>query len=443
LTITNGARVVLNCPPANMKYPIFFAWQSDTPTITGRNVIERALDRVVGAIGLDAEVEPAVRDGLEVDRDTKGISGSPPIVDTIFRKIDAAAVFVADMTFAGRRPDGAAIPNPNVLIEYGWALKSLGHARIVSVMNTAFGNPTDEEMPFDMRHLRHPIQYDCPADADQESRAKARASLARQLENAVRAVFDSAEFKASLPKPAEPTAFPAKEPLDGPGRFRMRGQPLGVSHDIFPGSEAYDIHLEDGPVIWLRVMPRFDSGKWWSSADLKKIATAPGSLLMPINGPAGDYGYMRAEDGFGVRAMIRDRKDTTFWAVFTFNTGEVWTVDSYLIAATRDNKPAAIPLDENSFARSLENCSAFLECLGVEPPYHWIAGVEGIRGRGLYIPVPQGQMNLPIPHGSCIVDCVSQSGFYAPCESAKRSLRPFFDAIYDKCGLQRPAWLPE
>ena len=58
----------------------------------------------------------------------------PPIVETIFKKIDRAAVFVADLTFAGRRPDGAPIPNPNVLIEYGWALKALGHARIISIM---------------------------------------------------------------------------------------------------------------------------------------------------------------------------------------------------------------------------------------------------------------------------------------------------------------------
>ena len=153
-----------------MRHTIFFSWQSDTPPKSGRNLVERALDRAVRAIGRDTEVEEAVREGLEVDRDTKGVSGSPPIVETIFKKIDAAAVFVADLTFAGRRPDGAPIPNPNVLIEYGWALKSLGHARIVAIMNTASGNPTDEEMPFDMRHLRHPIQYDCPESADEDKR---------------------------------------------------------------------------------------------------------------------------------------------------------------------------------------------------------------------------------------------------------------------------------
>ncbi len=58
-----------------MKHPIFFSWQSDTWTMTGRNLIERALKRAVGAIGCDAEVELAVREGLKVDSDTRGVSG--------------------------------------------------------------------------------------------------------------------------------------------------------------------------------------------------------------------------------------------------------------------------------------------------------------------------------------------------------------------------------
>jgi hypothetical protein len=426
-----------------MKHPIFFSWQSDTSTMTGRNLIERALDRAVGTIGLDTEVEAAFREGLEVDRDTKGVSGSPPIVDTIFKKIDAATVFVADMTFAGRRPDGAPIPNPNVLIEYGWDLKSLGHARIVSVMNTAFGNPTDEQMPFDMRHLRHPIQYDCPADADEGARAKARTNLAKQLEGAIRAVIDSDGFKASLPMPPEQPAFPAKETTYRPGRFRSKGQPLGVSHNMSPGSQAYDVHLVDEPALWLRVMPRFDSEKRWSSAELQKFATSAGSHLMPMNDATVSYGYIRAEDGFGVRAMLADQKDRTFWAVFAFNTGEVWTVDSYLVAATRDQTSPSIPLDEASFARPLENYSAFLERLGLEPPYRWIAGIDGIKGRGLHIPAPQGRISPPFPRGSCVVDCVSESGLHTLGDAGKQSLKPFFDAIYDKCGLERPAWLNE
>lgn len=424
-----------------MKHTIFFSWQSDTPTISGRNLVERALDRAVGAIGRDTEVEEAVREGLEVDRDTKGVSGSPPIVETIFKKIDLAAVFVADLTFAGRRSDGAPIPNPNVLIEYGWALKSLGHTRIISIMNIAFGNPTDEEMPFDMRHLRHPIQYECPDGADDETRKKVRMALAKRLEEAIKNVIDSDDFKASLPKPPKPLAFPAKDPMDGPGRFRTNGEPLGVSDDMSLLANPYDIYLEEGPAIWLRVMPDRDPGRRWTVTDIRKTATSSGRIIMPINDGAGSYGYVRAADGFGLRLMLTAAQNVTSSVVFAFNTGEVWTIDSYLLAAMASQTPGVIPLDENAYAKALEEYAEFLLRLGVQPPFRWIAGLEGVKGRGLYIPAPPGSMSLPFPRGSCVVDNITAEGQHEPGTPARHSLRPLFEEIYEKCGLERPAWM--
>jgi hypothetical protein len=166
-----------------MSNTIFFSWQVDTPTREGRNLIERALERAASWISGDTTVEEAIRE-LAVDRDTKDVAGSPAIVDTVFRKIDKAAVFVPDLTFISKRPDGRPTPNPNVLIEYGWALKSLGNSRIVSVMNTAFGKPTAESMPFDMRHLRHPIPYHCPDNLNEAERRHVREQLAKKLEGA-------------------------------------------------------------------------------------------------------------------------------------------------------------------------------------------------------------------------------------------------------------------
>ena len=136
----------------------FFSWQRDTSTTEGRNFVERALESAIAVVAADLTLQEAVREGLEIDRDTMGVAGHPPIVETIFRKIEAAAVFVPDLTFVGRRLDGRPMPNPNVLIEYGYALRSLSHSRIVAVMNSAHGRP-DEDMPFNMKHLRWPLIY--------------------------------------------------------------------------------------------------------------------------------------------------------------------------------------------------------------------------------------------------------------------------------------------
>jgi hypothetical protein len=183
-----------------MPTTVFFSWQIDTQTTAGRNLIERALERAAKRIGGDTTIDEAIRE-IEIDRDTKGVAGSPPIVDTIFGKIDQAAAFVPDLTFIGKRPDGRPTPNPNVLIEYGWALKSLRHGRIVPVMNTAYGEPTSDNMPFDLRHLRNPITYDCPEGTPEERRGQIRDELARKLESAVRDVLGSSEFKDSLSPP--------------------------------------------------------------------------------------------------------------------------------------------------------------------------------------------------------------------------------------------------
>jgi hypothetical protein len=113
-----------------MMHKIFFSWQSDTPTEWGRNFVERALTEAATNLAKDLTVEESIRDsGLAIDKDTKGVSGTPPIVETIFKKIDGALAYVADLTFVGERRDGRPTPNPNVLVEYGWALKSLGYPR--------------------------------------------------------------------------------------------------------------------------------------------------------------------------------------------------------------------------------------------------------------------------------------------------------------------------
>ena len=215
-----------------MTASVFFSWQSDTATREGRNFVRRALDQAVAKIATDVEVDQAVREGLAVDSDTQGVSGSPPITETILRKIDAAAVFVPDLTFCGKRWDGRPTPNPNVLIEYGWALKTMGYRRIVAVMNTAHGRPTADDMPFDLRHHRYPICYDLPVDADQERRTVERNKLAAALESALRAVFDSPDYKASLRPVLPPPPFPQKQPQNGLARFRKKGEAIGDADEL-------------------------------------------------------------------------------------------------------------------------------------------------------------------------------------------------------------------
>jgi hypothetical protein len=417
-----------------MSNTVFFSWQADRPISEGRTFLERALERAVGQIGADTTIEEAARE-LELDSDTKGVPGSPPIVETIFRKIDQAAVFVPDLTFIGIRPDGRPTPNPNVLIEYGWALKALGHGQIVPVMNTAFGEPTLDAMPFDMRHLRNPIQYCCPTGASEETRKHARDGLAKALEHHIRNVLVSDEFKQRRSEPAPlPSVFLGNEPKDGLGKFRSSGDPLGISENFIQAAE--EIKITENPVVWLRLMPTVIPSRVWQVTELKKAATQDGFIRPLINGWP-EFNFLRGADGFGVYAPLNAARNITSAVVFAFKTGEVWSIDSYILEAMSAHGKNAIPDLEKDFQRALKEYSDFLLRLGAEAPFRWIAGMENLKGRGVIDPT--GRLaGFRGPRGHCMSDVVVEEGLHHPDDPPAKSIEPFFVKLFDSCGVERP-----
>ncbi|WP_315810786.1 hypothetical protein [Bradyrhizobium sp. SZCCHNR3107] len=188
-----------------MPHHLFFSWQSDTPNSVGRTLIETCLERAIGVLQADADIDPADRD-IAVDRDTLDVPGSPPIMETIFGKIDRAAVFLSDLTYVAQRNGGGRTPNPNVCIEHGWALKALSWRRVIAVMNTAMGHPDEYELPFDVRHTRRPILFSCPENADADTRRAAKDVLTKQLIVALKAIFGDATARAEVHRavPADP-----------------------------------------------------------------------------------------------------------------------------------------------------------------------------------------------------------------------------------------------
>lgn len=180
---------------------IFYSWQSDTENRVGRNFIQWALEGAIKTINADADVDPADRD-LRTDRDRANVPGTPPLADTIFDKIDRAVAFVSDLTHVATRGNEELSPNPNVLLEHGWALKSCGWRSIICVMNTAMGHPDQHPLPFDLRHFAYPILYHCPDNATDDERRASRLDLRKSLERALRDILDDEVLRlARVPAP--------------------------------------------------------------------------------------------------------------------------------------------------------------------------------------------------------------------------------------------------
>jgi hypothetical protein len=164
---------------------VFYSWQSDSPRRTNRELIEEAIQQALNRIGSDAEleIEPVL------DRDTLGEPGSPAIADTIFRKIDECTLFICDVTIVTQSRTPKASPNPNVLIELGYAAARLGWQHIICVMNRIYGGPS--KLPFDLRNRRWPIQYSLSSSASDEDKSQELRRLSEEIELAVRTAVSS------------------------------------------------------------------------------------------------------------------------------------------------------------------------------------------------------------------------------------------------------------
>ena len=177
-------------------FRIFYAWQSDRPAKLCRSLVRKALDDAAEQLRDDLTIVDAPLVEVEIDQDTQGKAGSPPVAETILQKIRESDAFVADLTFTGCREgkSGSPVPNPNVLIEYGYALHALGGNRVIAVFNEEFGNP--EDLPFDLQHRRWPIRYQTSGDGSDEEAQAARRSertkLASALATAIKTIVQNA-----------------------------------------------------------------------------------------------------------------------------------------------------------------------------------------------------------------------------------------------------------
>src|SRR5436309_14112118 len=96
-------------------HKVFYSWQAHTHQDVNLILIRTSLEEAIRRLDLGLEFDEAERE-----------SGSKMIFETIREKIESCAIFVPDLTFIGQSHDGRKLlPNPNVLVEYGYALAKL------------------------------------------------------------------------------------------------------------------------------------------------------------------------------------------------------------------------------------------------------------------------------------------------------------------------------
>lgn len=131
------------------QYTIFYSWQSD----------DKESSKTLG-LALENTVEELNQIGIKIiiQHSTLGEPGMPSIDQAILRKIDACDLFIADVTpvtaydktLGNRLSVRKEVPNPNVLLELGYAMSALGVEYVIVAAHQ--GKWIPQNMPFDINH---------------------------------------------------------------------------------------------------------------------------------------------------------------------------------------------------------------------------------------------------------------------------------------------------
>jgi hypothetical protein len=127
---------------------IFFSWQSDLNLKNNKNFIEGCIKTAIDEFNKGNKLLV----DFTIDKDTSGEPGNPEITNIILNKIDNSRMFICDLSIINSDYHGRKTPNPNVIFELGYAIKSLGWEKIVCIVNQEFG--LAEDLPFDIKHRR-------------------------------------------------------------------------------------------------------------------------------------------------------------------------------------------------------------------------------------------------------------------------------------------------
>lgn len=415
---------------------IFWSWQSDHDGKVSHYFVRDALNDAIKTLKAESNLEEPTeadrRTQLHLDHDTKGNTGWVDITQSIFEKIEASAVFIADVTpvaFSPSKKDGEGkevglrpIMNPNVAIELGYALKALDWTKIIPVMNTAYGSV--ERMPFDIdRTRRWAVTYKLNEGATAAEIKAARTKLAGDFVKALRGFLTVPEMTKPFPerKPASSDAFffPPRSVLGA----------VGETHD------RIEFYLEHVSAFYLRVIPTVELPRPLRENDLLQKVHMLGNFGKSHGGT-----QRTNEDGACIFDMRGNGTSGYLDSVSqAFRNGELWGVNvTVLRQGQRDNRNMIYQnVIEQVYLASLPLYLEFIQKVsGVSLPVTVEAGMVGVKGWELIVATDYG----PAKSAGTMYDNVKFRRLLKSddAETQRKFLLEFFEAIFDQVGVDRP-----
>jgi hypothetical protein len=411
---------------------IFWSWLSDhDPKISHyfvRDALKAAIKKLQQAEDVEEPSEAERRVSLELDHDTKGLSGMPDIAASVFAKIDASAAFVGDLTPVATSPSKKdkegketglrPVMNPNVAIELGYALKARGWERCIGVLNLAYGSV--DSLPFDIQQKRWPITYNLPEGAIKEQVKVEGEKLASAFVAALRPYLKQ-EPMAAIPKFEETPAV--RPPAFWFPKDAAMGKRRDDSQPIMPFEK----------VFYFRLIPTKGLPKLISHDNLNDAACRYPSFSI-----GGNWSWLRNEWGAAMCEAAGHTNNVDNIAQH-FHSGEIWGVNADILRYGEHGEYRWLLIDQvEKLYRS--TVPRFIDCAtrayGVEVPIKLVAGAVGVKDRRIAYPGGPGN-----GIGTMIKDSVEHEANLNIIEqdAVDKFLLRFFERIFETAGKVRPA----
>lgn len=404
-----------------MSRTVFWSWQSDAPQRETRNVIHDALKSSLE--DLAAELEEAER--LEVDQGAKGVVGLDLIAEVILDKIDTSVAFVADISTVAVIGDGVerkCVPNPNVMLELGYARRSRGRERIIPVFNRAIGPTRYEDLPFDLRHMSGSISFDLPVGASREKLRQERTGLQRQFTDRLRAMIAIDDVGA----PEADAMWKPHLPHD-PSIWAEAYNPLPVA---VPHMGQVDVIVAQAPRMFVRVVP-----KTQGAAPRDYQGPFPGfqEPLLPIGHSGGCISGGRTGDGHVIFESVGEDRTTKAISRWYKDNGEVWSITCWSFYKQGPHPHFAYDEAIKDLVNWLQKAVRVSRRAGGVGPFQVILGATGLRGVMWW-------QSRPTPGSLPFLGLKDMVGYQAILrddsrESALKAVSGFIDEMTDNFGV--------
>ncbi len=288
---------------------IFYSWQMDAPRKINKDFIRRALNRAIDKLSEDPDVSEAERDEMEVDQDTQGVLGSPEVARVILNKIANSSVVVADVSLVAFGKDNKRHINSNVAIELGYAYGELGDEAVLKIMNTHFGKP--DELPFDLRARRHPVQYHLEPTADPATIAAEEKKLVKELARILKSYLENSLGKQKATHIETPSTALR-------GMFWKLGEPLVPVDDPRP---LHNVFWSGCRLLYFRCIPL---GVIPELSPLEAL-----SMISELRPLVSQRGYGRSRNKWGALTYDLSTNGDLIGLSQLFRNREIWSIDAY------------------------------------------------------------------------------------------------------------------